>query len=292
MVAKTIVITGIHSYVGNHFESWLKSFDGRYKCFHLDLRDDGWRDFCFDGVDAIVHVSAIVHQQKCDDWESYKRVNVDLTQNLAEHAKSCGVPQFVFLSTMAVYGKGKSLSPIYITEDTEADPKSLYGRSKYMAEEKLRELADERFTVSIVRPTNIYGPGCSGNYIPAFMTVASRLPVIPDCYQEVKQGLLYIDNLSELLRLVIENKSEGLFLPQDSPTLSSFELLAAMRRALGKNVRGSRFLGCLASIFRRSKVFMKAYGGVAYSLSHEPYDGKYRVVDVADAIQLTVGSYV
>lgn len=291
MSNKTIVITGMRSYVGTRLAQWLDAFGDTYTCKFLDVRDNAWQGHSFAKVDAVVHTAGIVHQPSCTDWQRYKSANIDLTEALAARAKSEGVPHFVFISSMAVYGQGKSLEPTFITEGTSPAPRSLYGKSKYEAEEKLRGLADGSFAVSIVRPSNIYGPACRGNYIPRFVNAAKKLPVVPDCFRDAKQSMLYIDNLSELLRLIIDTAAPGLFLPQDERPLSSVDLICAMRNAMGKKTHGSKALGRLVSCCRASAIVQKAYGGVAYQVAQEPFAGEYRVVSIEDAMRATVAAY-
>lgn len=75
---------------------------------------------------------------------------------IARAAKAQGVQQFVFFSTMSVYGRVTG----HITAETRPDPKNAYGASKWAAEQDIAALADERFKVAVLRPPMIYGKGC------------------------------------------------------------------------------------------------------------------------------------
>ena len=127
---KTVLIIGKDSYIGNSIDRWLtsKGFIVR----QLDTLTDEWKKCDYSGIDAIVHVAGIVHQPQCNDWELYKRVNAEMPFLIASRAKEAGVKQYVFFSTMGVYGKVKRLSPVIIDENTPLQPKGMYGKSKLM----------------------------------------------------------------------------------------------------------------------------------------------------------------
>lgn len=216
-----ILIIGKNSYIGNHIDEWLSQHGHQVE--QLDVLTDEWKTFDYSPYDAIVHVAGIVHQPNCQDWDLYKRVNTDMPISIATMAKEQGVKQYVFFSTMGVYGVGKKLKQNIIDEQTSLNSDSMYGKSKLMAEEGLLKLQDGTFTVAFVRPPSVYGKGCRGGYITGFTSIVRKLPVIPRAYENVKQSFIYIDNLSELVRLVIEKNLKGVFCPQDDKAVSANE---------------------------------------------------------------------
>lgn len=76
--------------------------------------------------------SLTVGDTKADQEELYYRVNRDLTIEVAEKAKAEGVKQFIFMSSMIVYGASKLwiVEMKVITADTPARPTNFYGNSK------------------------------------------------------------------------------------------------------------------------------------------------------------------
>jgi UDP-glucose 4-epimerase len=104
-----IVITGANSYIGNCLQNYIQNIDREAEIFQLDVEGEQWRGFDFYGYDTVVHVAAIVHRKDHVSEAEYNRVNAELTAEIAQKAKTHGVGQFVFLSTMAVYGVEKSL---------------------------------------------------------------------------------------------------------------------------------------------------------------------------------------
>lgn len=282
-----VLIIGKDSYIGSHFDEWLAA--AGHRVTQLDVLDEGWRTFDYSPFDAIVHVAGIVHRPQCQDWELYKRVNADMPVEIATMAKAQGVRQYVFLSTMGVYGLGKRLEPNVVDENTPIRPNGMYGRSKWMAEEGLRELQDDGFAVACVRPPSVYGKGCRGGYITGFASVARRLPVIPEAYGDVKQSFIYIDNLSELVRQIIERRMSGAFCPQDDKAVSANELLKTITAAIGKEYHGSRLLGWGVWLLRWLPVVNKAYGGVEYSQSISAVPGvNYVVVPFDEGMRRTM----
>lgn len=81
------------------------------------------------------------------------------------------------------------------------------------------------FNVAIVRPPSVYGKGCRGSYITGFTTIARKLPIIPCAYENVRQSFVYIDNLSECVRVIIESNLSGIFCPQDDEIPNANRLL-------------------------------------------------------------------
>src|SRR5690625_175594 len=102
---KRILITGKNSYVGNRLEEWLSQYPKDYEVHKISVRNDDWKKEDFSIYDSIVHVAGIVHQKENKkNAFLYYKINRDLTYNLAQKAKTDGVPHFIFLSTMSVYG--------------------------------------------------------------------------------------------------------------------------------------------------------------------------------------------
>ena len=171
-----VLIIGKRSYIGSNIKCRLEKHG--YFADEADAESDEWKTVDYSAYDSVVHVAAIVHQNaKSADEMLFSRVNTELPVEVARLAKSQGVPQFVFLSTMGVYGKDKSLkeSDSIIYDSTPEKAKSGYGGSKLKAEKLLKTLETENFNVAVVRPLNVYGPGCKGNYIPLFKKLSFLL---------------------------------------------------------------------------------------------------------------------
>ncbi len=284
---KNVLIIGKNSYIGNHIDEWLTKYG--YKVVQLDTLTDEWKTFDYSGFYAIVHVASIVHQPNCKDWNLYQYVNTEMPLAIAKMAKEQGVSHYIFFSSMAVYGRGKSLQPNIMDENSILGTTSMYGKSKLMAEEGLAKLEDTHFMTTFVRPPSVYGKGCKGGYITGFASIARRLPIIPEVYGNVKQSFLYIDNLSELVRLIIENKITGPVCPQDDIAVSANELLETISGAIGKKYRSSKLLGFCVRLISFMPIVKKAYGGMEYAKSLSDLKGaNYVVVPFKEGMKRTL----
>ena len=282
-----ILIIGKNSYIGNHIDDWLTSYD--HQVTQLDVLTEEWKTYDYRSFDAIIHVAGIVHRPDCKDWVLYKRVNTDMPLAIATMAKQQGVKQYVYFSTMGVYQAAKSLSGCIIDEHTPIKSESFYGRSKLMAEEELVKLQDETYDISFVRPPSVYGKGCRGGYIKGFASIARLLPVIPRAYCKARQSFIYIDNLCECVRIIIENHYRGVFCPQDDEIPNANELLRTISEGLEKKYYDSRLLGVCLRFISFIPIVKKAYGGISYSRQLSEIKGhNYIVVPFKDGMKRTV----
>lgn len=281
-----VLITGKTGYVGKHLSAWLAK--SGHQTEMLSVRDSAeYQAKDFGQYDALVHVAALVHVDDREvSWEDFHKVNTELTLALAQKAKSEGCPQFIFISTMGVYGEGKALpNGNVLTKDSTYHPTAGYGKSKYLAEEGLKKLEDATFKVAIIRPPSIHGKGCPGNYIATFSKLAHKLPVFPKAFPESKQSFIYIDSLTELIRLIIESQSSGVYLPQDGEPLSTVELLEIIAKHQGNRMHFSRLLGYAMELFKGNAYVNKLYGGISYPLSDSlDFDGKYQLYSTDEAM--------
>src|SRR5690625_7040684 len=102
---KRVLITGVNSYVGNSLAKWLEKEPQNYAIDLISLKDGTWKDKDFSLYDVVVHVAGIAHVSRDPKMEEkYYRINRDLTIETAEKAKAEGIKQFIFLSSIIVYG--------------------------------------------------------------------------------------------------------------------------------------------------------------------------------------------
>ena len=199
---KNILITGAGSYIGESFIAYAKeNYPGNFKIDTIDMIDGTWRDYDFSQYDIVYHVAGIAHADvgNVDDEtkEKYYAVNTDLAVEVCEKAKAEGVKEFIFMSSMIVYGDSAPYGESKIVnEQTVPHAANFYGDSKLQADVAVRALADERFRVLVLRPPMIYGRNSKGNY-PMLAKLAKKLPVFPEV--DNQRSMLHIDNLCEFL---------------------------------------------------------------------------------------------
>lgn len=125
---------------------------------HGDVRDrDAVRE-ALSGVDAIVHLAAIVGDPACARQpEIARQVNLEASMNLLEEAEKAKVGQFVFASTCSNYGKMTD-PDVLVDEDAELRPVSLYAETKVAVEkEVLARGARGRLRGTALRLATVFG---------------------------------------------------------------------------------------------------------------------------------------
>jgi len=225
---KKILLTGASGYVGRNF---FDAYKEKYQIQTFSLQKESLDDLDLFAIDTVLHCAALVHQKQPHPQEVYDHINRDYPYELASKAKRSGVKQFVFLSTIAVYGESKT----FLTEDTPCKPFSPYGKSKLEAEQKLRSLEDENFTVSIIRPPMIYGKNAPGN-IQTLVKLIKKTPLLPFGNIRNKRTFVYIDNLVQMIDTIIEQKASGTFLAGDTTPLSTSILIQLIAEAMDKKI--------------------------------------------------------
>ena len=283
---KRILITGKDSYIGTSFEKWLMKEPDKYQIDTLDLRDDAWKDKDFSNYDVVFHVAGIAHVSTDPKMQDlYYKVNRDLTIDTAKKAKTEGVKQFIFMSSIIVYGDASKDLQV-ITKDTQPNPSNFYGDSKLQAEEGIKPLADDQFKVVIIRPPMIYGKGSKGNY-PKLAKLARKIPIFPDI--DNQRSMLHIDNLTEFLRLMIENEESGLFFPQNKEYVKTSEMVKLIAHIHGKKLRLVKLFNPVIRLFvNRIQVVNKLFGNLVYDKSiSSPSQIVYQIRDLKKSIELT-----
>lgn len=218
-MGKKILITGSNSYIGKSVEHWLSQWPDEYGVETIDMIDGTWKEKEFSGYDAVLHVAGIVHKKERTEMLGlYQSVNKVLPAKVAEKAKSSGVKQFIFMSSMSVYGVISGT----ITKDTKPDPKTFYGKSKWEAEQILCKMQTENFGIVILRPPMIYGDGCRGNY-QTLIKIAKKSPIFPAVKNQ--RSMCHIDVLCKEIKRLIDQEERGLFFPQDEKYTCTFEMV-------------------------------------------------------------------
>ena len=286
---KRILITGKDSYIGTSFEKWVSRWPEEYHADTLDTKGY-WQSYDFSPYDVVFHVAGIAHVDAKDDMEDlYYQVNRDLTIEAAQKAKAEGVEQFIFMSSIIVYGDSSKLGEKrVITKDTIPTPTNFYGNSKLQAEQGILPLQDEHFKVVILRPPMIYGKGSKGNY-PKLARLAQKTPIFPDIENE--RSMLYIENLCEFIRLMIDNEEKGIFFPQNEEYVKTTELVKTLAEVYGKKMRLTKvFNGLIRCCYKKVSAVNKVFGSLVYEKEMSVYqDFEYCRSNFKQTIEKTEG---
>lgn len=294
--SRRVLITGANSYIGVSFEKYAREhYSENFTIDTVDMLDDTWREKNFGEYDCVFHVAGIAHADVGNvDEETkarYYAVNTDLAVETAKKAKAEGVRQFVFMSSMIIYGE---VAPIgkrkVIDEYTLPAPTNFYSDSKWQADKQVRGLQDGEFHVAVLRPPMIYGNGCKGNYN-ALAKLAKKLLAFPNIEQY--SSMLYIDNLCEFLSLLILSGEGGIYFPQNREYSSTTSIVKEINKTIGKRIWITK---CLNSAVRIALNFQgkigglvkKTFGNCVYSQKLSIYDGlEYHILDFEESVRST-----
>lgn len=273
---KKILITGAGSYIGTAFAAFAKD---RYQIDTLDTLGDAWRTADLSGYDVVFHVAGLAHQKETkENAPLYYTVNRDLAVDMANKAKNEGVEQFIFLSTMSVYGRETGV----ITPETPPAPASHYGRSKWEAEQAITPLQDEHFRVCILRPPMVYGFGCKGNF-QTVVKLVKKLPVFPRIKNE--RSMIYIENLCAFVAMAIDQRLDGLYFPQNREYLSTCRMASVLADTMGKSLYMSYLCGFGVWVLRPFVgMLKKAFGSLIYE-GTEQHNFSYCIAETDDSLR-------
>ena len=186
------------------------------------------------GQDVVVLLAA-EHRDDVSPVSLYYDVNVEGTKNVLDAMDACGVKKIIFTSSVAVYGLNKD-NP---NEEHPADPFNHYGKSKWQAEEVLREWYNkdsEGKTLTIVRPSVIFGERNRGNVYNLLKQISSgRFLKVGSCKN--KKSMAYVGNVvSALAHLIEHSRGYSVYNYIDKPDLSMNELVDVVGKSLGRKI--------------------------------------------------------
>ncbi|MEV5029132.1 NAD-dependent epimerase/dehydratase family protein [Paenibacillus sp. LPE1-1-1.1] len=282
---KKILITGSNSYIGLSLNHWLVHDPTDYSVEFISLRDELWKEKDFSAYDVIFHAAGIAHVSTDPGMESqYYKVNRDLTIEVAKKAKSERVKQFIFMSSIIVYGDGSNSLKL-IDRNTIPSPSNFYGRSKLQAEEAILPLQNDSFRVAVLRPPMIYGKGSKGNYS-RLSNMARKSPVFPDV--DNMRSMLHIDNLCKFLKSIIDFEESGLFFPQNREYVRTSEMVRLIAESHGRNIRLIKgFSTLLKLLATKNGIINKLFGNLVYEQSMSDYRIDYAIRDLKNSIEMT-----
>lgn len=226
---KRMVLTGSNGFVGSYF---VDKYSSKYEIQKFSFLHDDFYLLDLKGVNVVVHLSALVHQMGGISADEYEKVNVTQTLDLAKKAKSSGVKQFIFMSTVKVYGEETEGA---YTENSVCHPEDEYGKSKLKAEQELQKLEDESFKISIIRTPIVYGYGVKAN-IKSLVNLVKEVPVLPFGKINNIRSMVYVGNLCHLIDVVIQNTACGMFLASDDEPVSTTKLIELIAKNLDKKI--------------------------------------------------------
>jgi len=247
---------------------FLENFNVNY--FYGDITNYGTIEPAVKGVQKVFHVAGLAA-----DWgpyELFEKINYKGTINVTKAAVAAGAERFVYISTVAFHGFGK-------TNVKEEDPpaKNLipYAETKLLAEQWLWEYARVvKMEITAIRPGNVYGVN-DRTFISKYINA-----MITGKFAEVNHGRsktcpVYIENLVDIIMLVSgQKKAAGnAYLATDGLDITWHEFNSKLAETLGIKLKNSSVPYGIAMMAAR------AYYGVhtLFNIKSEPFLTPYRI---------------
>ncbi|MCF6171902.1 MAG: NAD-dependent epimerase/dehydratase family protein [Bacteroidales bacterium] len=259
-MTKKVTVIGGSGFVGTRLINLLKSdfivhnIDKNNSAFFpeitsiCDVRNQKNLSDVIGSTDTVILLAA-EHRDNVSPTRLYYDVNVEGTRNVLDVMAGKGIKNIIFTSSVAVFGLNKP-NP---DENYPVDPFNHYGKSKYQAEEILTkwQKEDANRSVTIIRPTVIFGENNRGNVYNLLKQIASGN------FQMVgkginKKSMAYVGNVVEFIKYSIHNYQPGIqvFNYIDKPDMTMNELVGQVEKSLSKKISSTRlpyWLGMLAA---------------------------------------------
>lgn len=249
---RSVLFIGASGFVGT---TLINLCNGDYRIGNLDKRQSPFFDkittigdvrntdnilAALKDKDTVVLLAA-EHRDDVSPISLYYDVNVQGTKNVLSAMDKSGVKNIIFTSSVAVYGLNKE-NP---NEAHPADPFNHYGKSKWQAEEILREWYyqnPEEKSLTIVRPTVIFGERNRGNVYNLLKQIASGRFLMVGSGTNYK-SMAYVRNIAAFIKYLLQNTKAGyqVFNYTDKPDMNMNELVAQVEKSLNKNIPSIHF---------------------------------------------------
>lgn len=228
-----IAITGASGFVGVNLSAYLKDHISAIDIVPIAIR---YGDPFFVKADIYIHLAGKAHDtSNLANKEAYFEANYLLTKTvynrfLEDDTASC----FIYMSS--VKAAADSPGDLIVDEDYVGVVKTVYGKSKKMAEEYilLNQKPDKR--VYILRPSMIHGANNKGNLNLLYQVVKRGIPY-PLAVFENKRSFLSVENLCFIIYELIIRKDigSGIYHVCDDDPVSTNNLVQLMANSLGKS---------------------------------------------------------
>jgi nucleoside-diphosphate-sugar epimerase len=224
------------------------------------------------GVEVLVHSAAVRHRYGVDAG-TYRGSNVDLVEHAIRACAVAGVPRFVLVSSVGVFGFPSRLP---VTEEHPYAPRTLYSATKVEAEQRSRVVAREvGVELVIARPTIVYGPGDHNGMLGKMVNM-----IRAGSYRVVGSGQ------NELHHTHVDDIVEGLWLTASHPAAAGHDFILAgpetttlarlselVARAVGRELPRVRVPGPIARAVAMA-IDVAAYRGVAFTRREPPVNSE------------------
>ena len=279
---KKALLYGKDSYIGTHIKNTLMKYGVGVQ--EVDSKTVSPNEIDFTDIDVVINVVGIAHIKIVPSMEElFYKINTDLAVELSRYAKAAGVTQYIYLSSMNVYGDTKEK----ICSTKQENPKNFYGRSKLQADQALLKMQTPEYKVVCVRPPVVYGKDCKGNF--SLLAKLAQYMIICPAYHNLK-SMIYIDNLTEFIYQCVLHEECGVFHPQNEEHTSTINIICEIRKVMKKSTCIIPGFGWLIRIMCKvNSKFDRAFQDDYYDLEFSRYrDNSYCKVEFEESIRRTI----
>lgn len=198
-----------------------------------DIRDPQCTKQASAGCDTIVHLAGQAHALDDDHVsdQDYQSINVDGTKHLLDGAAAGGVRQFIFASSVKVFGETTIGS---VDESEPPAPQSPYARSKWVAEQLVASYAKGSFSTLSLRLPLVYGPTEKGNLYRMIAAIdRGKFPPLP--HVQAVRSMLHVKNFVLAVRAALQSARflKPMYVATDAKPYSITEVYDLLRKGLG-----------------------------------------------------------
>lgn len=216
----------------------------------------------FENVETIIHCASFNHANNQDDEQNFK-INFLLTNELISNAIRYEIKNFLYLSTVNVYGNNQNK---IITESTECNPEDAYSKSKILAENIIKEYATNSCcNFLILRLALVYGEGVKGNFRNLLrFIIKHRCFLLANDY---KRNYLYSKNLVYIITEIIKTRffDNNIYNVSDENALSIEDIIDKIENEIKLKVFKVKINQSLLRIFLylvgKQNLYEKLYNG-------------------------------
>jgi len=179
--------------------------------------------------DVIIHCAGVT---QCKNKKEFYHINYEQTKSFIETLIELDMTpkQFVFISTLSVFGPIKEACYTPIRESDTPQPNTAYGLSKLKTEQYIQSIAD--FPYTIFRPTGVYGPREKDYYMMA-KSIKNHLDFSVG-YKPQKLTFVYVKDLVNAVFLAIsKEKTQRTYFATDGKVYTSRTFSDLIQKELG-----------------------------------------------------------
>jgi nucleoside-diphosphate-sugar epimerase len=202
---------------------------------HSDVRDSSSLEDSVTPGSVIINLAAI-HRDDVQPTSLYFDTNVNGAKKICQVAEKKSIDHIIFTSSVAVYGQNTESA----SEESHPEPTNPYGESKLLAEQvfiKWQMRDPSKRTLTIIRPTVIFGPSNRGNFFNLINQIfQKKFLMIGD--GKNKKSIAYVENLVDFILHVLKfPPGVHIYNYVDTPDLSMNHLIRLIYRSIGIDKR-------------------------------------------------------